>query len=105
MGAERFINGKHDDAAHDGRYSNTKREQEATAKLLDFDSGIEESDTPLNPSHLKPNRLRQAQNLARFTGIWRNSYYENGIKNPLKRIDEETMMINGTEYTLPKKKK
>lgn len=40
MATEKFINGKHDDAHHDGRYSNVKREQAANQHFEDFLSGV-----------------------------------------------------------------
>ncbi len=36
MAREKFIKGKHDDGKHDGRFANTKREQEADAQLEGF---------------------------------------------------------------------
>lgn len=57
-------------------------------------------------SHLKPNRLRQSENLAIFSGFWRGSYYENGMKNPGgERIDESTIMRAGKVYHLPKRRR
>jgi hypothetical protein len=57
-------------------------------------------------SHLKPNRVRQSENLAIFSGFWRGSYYENGMKNPGgERIDESTIMRAGRVYHLPKRKR
>lgn len=50
MAKEKFINGKKDEAHHDGRYSNTKREQEADYHLLAYllgefeEEGLERSE-------------------------------------------------------------
>ncbi len=39
MAVEKFIRGKHDDARHDGRYSNVRREQEAEFRLFEHIEG------------------------------------------------------------------
>jgi len=55
---------------------------------------------------MKPNRLRQAENLSRFSGFWHNAYYENGVKHPGgERIDDQHVMIQGQEYYLPHRTK
>ena len=42
MAVEKFIHGKHDDAKHDGRYANTKREQASRAELELWVNGDDE---------------------------------------------------------------
>ena len=40
---------------------------------------------PKKQAPMKPNRIRQADNLSKLTGIWHGKFYTNGFSPPRKK--------------------
>ena len=52
MAVEKYIHGKHDDAAHVGRYANVRRLAEAEQRMVDYLEGDDGDDLLREPTEM-----------------------------------------------------